>query len=163
MKRTNHLPFTIHHSLLLQVGERRPARVNLALLAGATARVQISAARRAQTFALLPAESARREREKYLLAYQLVQVNRVAVVGRESHVLGQQFDVLGPARGLLTRDEGRVELDFKGDAHDGETAVAGDFHLGSYVAAQSNLLAPAPRTPLDGGIRSATRVLFVEL
>src|ERR1051326_9499339 len=77
-------------SFIFQIGERRPARVNVAALAGALARVQVSAADGAQTLAFFAAQAARRERERDLLAHKLVQVNRVALVGRKPQVRSEE-------------------------------------------------------------------------
>src|SRR5919107_5164462 len=105
----HHLLFTIH--VLLQICERRPPRVNLALLARAVFVVQVGAALLAEPLAVLAAELARGEREQNLFAHKLVEVYRAALVGRQDQVFRLQLDVLG-LHGLdLLRDEGGVELD----------------------------------------------------
>src|SRR2546421_1884203 len=135
--RRNHLPFTIRHSplLIFQPGECSPARIRPAALAGALARVQVRAALRAEALALFAAESARREREHDLLAHKLVQINRVALVGREAQVRRMKLDVLGLHGLRLPRDEGRVELDFQRQPYGGEAAVAREVDLGAYLSA----------------------------
>src|SRR5215210_2371620 len=85
----HHLLFTTH--VLLQICERRPPRVDFALLARAVFVVQVGAALLAEPLAVLAAEVARGEREQDLLAHEIVQVYGVALVEREQQIFGRQL------------------------------------------------------------------------
>src|SRR5829696_8764982 len=149
--------------LIFQIRERRPPRVDFALLARAGSVVQVGAAPLAEPLAVLAAQVARGEREQNLFAHQFVEVYRVALVGRQDQVFRLQLDVLG-LHGLdLLRDEGGVELDRERGAPWGGAAVAEQLDFGLDLAAQAHLLALARGAPLDGRVRDESRALLFEL